>query len=207
MIDPVVWGDRVVWHGWNVPNMPWDESCLVGLATDDERAEVKVLGGAPGLQLQQPRTDATCSRLGWVDDSTGWLNVTVVDGESSSIRRANESFEHALPSWGEGQRSWCFNSDATVVAFVRNEKGFGRLCTFDLATGEVVDRAKAVHGQLSWVGDTLVALRTGGKTPTQIVAYDTAHPNDDGSWPRRTLVIGSTVDWTDHPALVEPTLL
>jgi len=94
-----------------------------------------------------------------------------------------------------------------VVAFVRNENGFGRLCTFDLDTGEIVDRAKAVHGQLSWVGDTLVALRTGGKTPTQIVVYDTSDSSADGAWPRRTLAIGSNVDWSDHPALVEPTLL
>jgi dipeptidyl aminopeptidase/acylaminoacyl peptidase len=64
-----------------------------------------------------------------------------------------------------------------------------------------------VHGQLSWVGDTLVAIRTGGKTPPQVVAYDTTLNDVDHSWPRRTLLIGPTVNWADHPALVEPQLL
>ena len=197
--DPCWWNGRPVWQAWRVPDMPWDESRLVGVDGD----RVTEFGGAPGVQIQQPRTDATCSRLGWVDDSTGWLNVTVVDGATGSIRRANESFEHASPSWGEGQRSWCFNDDGTVVAFTRNERGFGRLCTLDLDTGVITDRAKAVHGQLSWVGDTLVALRTGGKTPTQIVVYDTS----GADWTRRTLVLGTPVDWDGHRALVEPELL
>jgi dipeptidyl aminopeptidase/acylaminoacyl peptidase len=120
--------------------------------------------------------------------------------------RANETFEHGTPTWGDGQSSWCFSSDGTRIAFVRNEDGFGRLCTLELSTGTIREHAKAVHGQLSWVGNTLVALRTGGKTPTQVVAYDTTQI-DDASWPRQTLLIGARFDWTDHPALVEPNLL
>jgi dipeptidyl aminopeptidase/acylaminoacyl peptidase len=90
---------------------------------------------------------------------------------------------------------------------VRNEGGFGRLCTLDIATRTIREHAKAIHGQLSWVGDTLIAIRTGGKTPPQVVAYDTTLNEDDHSWPRRTLLIGPTTNWANHPALVEPQLL
>ena len=61
--------------------------------------------------------------------------------------------------------------------------------------------AKAVHGQLDWRGEHVVAVRTGGRTPTQVVAYDTA------TWARRTLAVGAHVGWDDHPALVEPALV
>ncbi|MFZ9156604.1 MAG: S9 family peptidase [Ilumatobacteraceae bacterium] len=191
--DPVWWNGQPLWIGWNPPHMPWDETELVGPSG--------VLGGAPGLQIQQPRTDVMGERLGWLDDSTGWLNVTVVG--ANGMVRAGESREHGLPSWGERQRSWCFDSTGERVAFVRNEDGFGRLCTMYIENGQIIEHAKAVHGQLSWVGDTLVAIRTGGKTPTQIVAYDT-RTND---WSRRTLAVGPSHEWEGHPSLVEPELL
>jgi dipeptidyl aminopeptidase/acylaminoacyl peptidase len=161
-----------------------------------------VIAQHPNRQHQQPQTDASGRHFAWLDDSSGWLNVATQLGV-----RANELFEHGSPTWGDRQRSWCFNSDATRIAFIRNEGGFGRLCTLDIASGTIREHAKAVHGQLSWVGDTLIAIRTGGKTPSQVVAYDTTLNDDDHSWPRRTLLIGPTTNWADHPALVEPQLL
>jgi len=193
VLDPVWFQGSPVWQAWNPPNMAWDESVI--MSTNG------VIAQHPNRQHQQPQTDATGQHLAWLDDSSGWLNVATQLGV-----RANETFEHGSPTWGDRQRSWCFNSDATRIAFVRNEGGFGRLCTLDIASGTIREHAKAIHGQLSWVGNTLVALRTGGKTPTQVVAYDTAQI-DDSSWPRQTLLIGARFDWTDHPALVEPQLL
>lgn len=188
VIDPVVWNGRVVWHGWNAPNMPWDESAIV--------SEKGTVVSVPRRRVQQPDTTSDGRRLGWLDDASGWLNVTTSDG-----RRVSESFEHGGPPWGERLRSWCWSPDGTTIAFVRNEDGFGRLCTFDAATGRVDERAKAIHGQLSWRGDRLAAIRTGGKTPTQVVVYDT------GDWSRRTVLVGPSHDWNDHPSLVEPELI
>ena len=191
VLDPVWFQGVPVWQAWNTPNMPWDHSVIMstnGVVSDNN------------CQHQQPRTNALGNQLAWLDDSSDWLNVATQSGV-----RANETFEHGTPTWGDGQRSWCFNSDGTRIAFVRNEDGFGRLCTLEMSTGTIREHAKAVHGQLSWVGNTLVALRTGGKTPTQVVAYDTAQI-DDASLPRRTLMTGTKFDWTDHPALVEPQL-
>lgn len=188
VIDPVVWKGRVVWHAWSSPHMPWDESVIA--------SEGGVLVAASRRRVQQPDSTPDGRRLGWLDDASGWLNVTTADG-----RRVSESFEHGGPPWGERLRSWCWSPDGSRLAFVRNEGGFGRLCTYDVASGHVEERAKAIHGQLSWRGDRLAAIRTGGKTPTQVVVYDT----DD--WSRRSLLVGPSFDWNDHPSLVEPELI
>jgi len=194
VLDPMWFQGSPVWQAWNPPHMPWDESVI--MSTNG------VLAQHAHRQHQQPQTDASGQHLAWLDDSSGWLNVATHSGT-----RANEPFEHGSPTWGDRQRSWCFNSDATRIAFIRNEGGFGRLCTLDIANGTIREHAKAVHGQLSWVGDTLVAIRTGGKTPPQVVAYDTTMNDDDHSWSRRTLLIGPATNWADHPALVEPQLM
>ena len=188
VIDPIVWNGRVVWHGWNPPNMPWDSSELV--------TERGVVSGGDGRRVQQPDTTPDGRRLGWLDDASGWLNVTTSDG-----RRVDESFEHGGPPWGERLRSWCWSPDGSRLAFVRNEDGFGRLCTVDPSSATIDERAKAIHGQLTWRGSRLAAVRTGGRTPTQIVVYDT----DD--WTRRTIAVGPSFDWSDHSALVEPELV
>ncbi len=188
VIDPIVWNGRVVWHGWNPPNMPWDSSELV--------TERGVVSGGDGRRVQQPDTTPDGRRLGWLDDASGWLNVTTSDG-----RRVDESFEHGGPPWGERLRSWCWSPDGSRLAFVRNEDGFGRLCTVDPSWATIDERAKAIHGQLTWRGSRLAAVRTGGRTPTQIVVYDT----DD--WTRRTIAVGPSFDWSDHSALVEPELV
>jgi len=190
VIDPVWWKDQFVWHAWTPPDMPWNQSCLAG--------ERDLVRGQDSAQFQQPQVSLDGTLLGWLDDASGWLNV-VVDGEG----RVDEVFEHGGPTWGERQRSWCFDDSGRRVAFVRNENGFGRLCTFDFDTGCTEEKAKAVHGQLSWRGDSLAAIRTGGKTPTQIVVYDTREPE----WKRTVVEIGTSFDWSRSDALVEPDLL
>ena len=73
-----------------------------------------------------------------------------------------------------GQRSYAVAPDGDRVAFTRNEHGFGRLCVADVRTGDVTEIARGVHGQLTWVGDRLAAIRSGARTPTQVVVYDTS---------------------------------
>ena len=190
VIDPVWWKNRFMWHAWSPPHMPWNESCLA-----DERGQVH---NRPSTQYQQPQVNRDGTQLGWLDDASGWLNV-VVEGRG----RIEEVFEHGGPAWGERQRSWCFDDSGRRIAFVRNENGFGRLCTFDFGTGRLEEKAKAVHGQLSWRGDSLAAIRTGGKTPTQIVLYDTSKDE----WDRTVVETGPTFDWSRSSALVEPEIL
>lgn len=199
--DPV-WspdGQALAWVAWNVPAMPWDAAVIAVRRPWDVGPIERI--DANHMQMQQPRFHPD-GRLGFLCDATGWLNLWLAGHPA-----VTEDFEHGAPLWGPGQRSFAWSPDGRDVAFSRNEGGFGRLCIAGVPTaaepaaGGVRDVAKAVHGQLGWVGGTIVALRTGGRTPTQVVAYDVTTSE------RRSLAVGAYAGWEDHPALVEPELL
>jgi len=196
-LDPWVMPDgSVEWLAWDVPDMPWDRSRVERAWLDGTPLEARHPDGA----VQQPRSVRDGRELS-VRDDRGWLNLWL-DGAPL----VEEPFEHAGPTWGPGQRSFAPSPDGTHVAFTRNEKGFGRLCVVEIATGRVRDVARGVHGQLSWEGDRLTALRTGARTPTQVVLYSTA---EGEGWPRTTVAIGAGADWRprDLAELVEPVLV
>jgi dipeptidyl aminopeptidase/acylaminoacyl peptidase len=193
--DPDVSADseRVAWVGWSPPSMPWDTAQVV-IARADPAVLERERRGLPDASVQQPRW-CTDGSLACVHDASGWLNVHIGD---ESV--AAESAEHAGPTWGMGQHSYAVSPDGSRVAFARNEDGFGRLCVADRGSGRVREVARGVHGQLRWVGESLVALRTGARTPTQVVVYETA------TWRRDILAVGPTAGW-DHVELPEPELV
>lgn len=169
---------------WTRPEMAWTTSGMVGRPEN------------PGVSVQQPRSNGGAG--GWVSDGTGAWNL-VVDGVT-----IDDACEHGGPVWGPGLRTWCANDEGTHVAFTRNEGGFGSLWVADLRTGARVMVGRAVHGCVSWHGDTLAALRTGARTPKQIVMYSMADP----SAPVRTRVVDvSDPAWRRFDdELVEPTV-
>ncbi|MDO8389363.1 MAG: prolyl oligopeptidase family serine peptidase [Actinomycetota bacterium] len=188
VLDPWVAPDGSVrWMAWDVPDMPWDHSRIVIATSGAELREERPVGC-----VQQPRVlpDGTpvCVR-----DDTGWANVWL-----GAAPLLTEPVEHAGPTWGAGQRSYAWSPDAAEIAFTRNEQGFGRLCVVDVAGGAVREVARGVHGQLSWEGHRLAALRTGAGTPTQVVVYDTR------TWERSVVAVGPSADWQPTD-LVEPT--
>jgi len=182
--DPVVSpsSTTVAWQAWSAPSMPWDDAVVVTAEVRHDEV-VRTRWRPGGGAAQQPRFlhdgSAVC-----VHDGSGWLNVSTGDRPI-----APELFEHAGPTWGMGQRSFAESPDGSRLAFTRNERGFGRLCVADIETGVVREIGRGVHGQLSWRGDRLVALRSGARTPTQVVSYDTI------TWDRTVLVIGPVGGW------------
>jgi dipeptidyl aminopeptidase/acylaminoacyl peptidase len=96
-----------------------------------------------------------------------------------------------------GQRTFVVSPDSSRVAFTRNEAGFGSLCVIDIASRQVQEVGRGVHGQLSWQAGRLAALRSGARTPTQIVVYD------DETWERSVVAVGPLSGWENLP-LVEP---
>ena len=183
-------GNGVAWQAWNVPDMPWDSSRVERLTLDGAGVEPWQPAGA----VQQPRfvPDGTLICL---CDERGWLNVWLDDSPL-----VEEPFEHGGPAWGMGQRSFVASPDGHRVAFTRNEAGFGRLCVVDLESRQVTEVARGVHGQLSWHGGRLAALRSGARTPTQVVVYD------DTTWQRKVVAVGPLSGWEELP-LAEPELV
>lgn len=186
-LDPVVTGSgsetRVIWQGWSVPDMPWDRSDLVSVTLAGDPISTR----GTGYQVQQPSPLAD-GRLLSLRDDTGWLNLWLDDEVL-----IEEQFEHGGPTWGPGQRSFAVSPDGTMVAFTRNEDGFGRLCVLNLDSREVHDVARGVHGQLHWAPGVLTALRSGARTPTQVVAYSTT--GQPSSWERTVLAVGPAAGW------------
>ena len=193
MVDPE-WapgGEELRWQQWSVPHMAWDESSIGWRASADGAIGAT---GAADRQMQQPRFAVDGSH--WcVRDDAGWLNVWRGDRPVLA-----EAAEHAGPTWGPGQRTYCPSPDGSQVAIARNEGGFGRLVVVDIATGGVRQLGRGVHGQVDWRGGFVTALRSGGRTPTQIVAYDAATAE------RRVLAYGPVAGFDDDN-LVEPELV
>lgn len=194
--DPFVapCSSSVVWQAWNVPDMPWDRARVqrltyAGMVLDE---------GVPLHSVQQPRQAPDGTGI-MVRDDTGWLNVWL--GDEPLVP---EPFEHAGPTWGLGQRSFAVSPDGAWVAFTRNEGGFGRLCVVEVATRSVTEVGRGVHGQLSWEGDRLAALRTGARTPTEVVVHDVRDPARPVA--RTTVAVGPTTVW-DRSAIAEPELI
>jgi dipeptidyl aminopeptidase/acylaminoacyl peptidase len=195
-------GRLVAWHEWDVPAMPWDAS-RIAVAPADGTGSPATLAGGDGVSTGQPRFSPDGSRLGFLSDAAGWLNVwsAAPDG-SDAAPVLDEPCEHGDPAWGPGQRSWAWSPDGRSVAVCRNERGFGALDVVDAAgggrTGGVPCRVgRGVHGGLSWVGGTLAAVRSGARTPTQVVAYDLAGGD-------RRLLARGPVGGFEEAGLVEP---
>ncbi len=188
-------GDEIRFHTWDRPHMPWTQS------------RIHPAGDVAGRAVQQPRFSADGRGFGFIDDSRGLNNVRLVaDDIVNDDTMIDDDCEHGGPTWGPGQRTWCFNTDATKVAYTRNEDGFGSLWVYDRITKERHRIGRAVHGCLSWHGNTLAALRSGARTPQQVVAYDVSDPSS----PQRTVIAqGGHEEWSSPEIadeLVEPTL-
>ena len=161
--DVAEWNGQPIFHAWNRPHMPWTVSRIT---SDHDNALVS----KANVAVQQARTSRDGKSFGYISDKNGVLNLTVFrDGKEIVIE---DVCEHAGPSWGSGNRTWCFNTDASIVAYTRNEDGYGSLWVHSLQEGVSKRVGKAVHGCVSWEGDTLAALRSGAKTPPELVRYD-----------------------------------
>ena len=174
LVDAAWHGGSATCHQWSRPEMAWTSSAIRGVTS------------GPGVAVQQPRGSLHHDAFGWVTDANGVANVLVeADGIVGEDVVIEDECEHGGPVWGPGQRTWCFNSDGTKVAYTRNESGFGSLWVYDRLTQERHMVARAVHGCLSWNGNTLAAIRSGARTPQQLVAYDLSDIED----PVRTLSV------------------
>ncbi len=191
VVDPT-WGEGgrvVLWHEWDDTTMPWDDSRIMA-APADGGAPPTVVAGGPGVSVAQPRCSPDGSLVAFLSDANGWLNLWVgaVDGSWQRPVLA-EAHEHGRPTWGPGIRTFAWAPDASGFALARDEDGFGSLWLIgpDGHESEQRQLGRAVHGGIDWVGEHVVAIRSGARTPTQLVTYRVAEGDDSA---RRVLAVG-----------------
>ena len=163
-------GRQVAWQEWDVPAMPWDDSRIVVAPSDGTGTPAAVAVPGPAA-VAQPRF-APDGRLGFLCDAGGWLNLWETSPEGGARPLVEEAAEHGGPSWGPGARTFAWSPDGRQVALCRNESGFGRLVVVDRATGGTRDLDRGVFTGLCWAGERVAALRSGGRTPDQVVLLD-----------------------------------
>lgn len=171
-------GRRVVWHEWDFPNMPWDGSrvamaSLDGLTPDEP---FRTIAGDDDTSVGQPRFSPDGSRLAWISDATGFDNVWVGtwDGKRAGPA-AEEDHDHALPTWGPGQRSFAWSPDGKTIATCRNDHGFGRLAILPTGRGRPREVASGWFMALDWSPRGLVAVRTTASVPDEVAIVDTGN--------------------------------
>lgn len=168
-------GERVVWHEWNFPDMPWDGSMIALAGVDGIRpaAEVRTVAGGDGVSVGQPRYSPDGSRLAWISDETGFENVWVGDWDGGHASPAvKESHDHALPTWGPGQRSFSWSPDGRSLAVCRNEDGFGRLVVLPVGRGRAREVTSGWYVALEWSPRGLVAVRSDWDVPDEVTVVD-----------------------------------
>ena len=123
---------HLAWHEWDLPAMPWEASRIAfAEVADDGRATAPrvIAGGARArVGVGQPRWSPDGRRLAYVTDADGPTQIVVAGaaGSRPTVLRA-EPYDHAPASWSPGLRTFAWSPDGNAIAYVRNERGFGRL--------------------------------------------------------------------------------
>lgn len=168
-------GDQIAWHEWSLPYMAWQRSQIAYLnleADGDEGQEIVVCAGGDSF-VAQPRFSPDGRSLGFLTEVGGYLRLWLADLSGWSARLVvDEKLEHGGAPWGNGNRTFDFSPDGRRIYFSRNEAGHGRLVRADMETSEVSDLAKAHHFGLKASKGSVVAVRSGARTPNTVVRYD-----------------------------------
>ena len=170
-------GTRLAFLGWDLPDMPWDQSALyvVSVRADGSAGRAQRIAGGDGIAAMQPEW-LDDSRLLFLSDETGFGNIMVWDGTATRpLTRLKAELD--APMWNLGPRTFVVSGKARLVASgdvddkpslvivtdlsARRPKveirpvaaaSIGALSTYDggIATG--IGRAKAVGALVAFPG-------------------------------------------------------
>ena len=200
-------GTTLVWHAWDLPAMPFQSSRIEQCTfTDGEPGSVVAVAGGPGMAVAQPRFSPDGSHLAWCSDHDGVMRLHVRELASGRERTLPTNGEHAPPTWGPGMRTYAWAPTGNTIALNTNIDGFGSLRIVDVEGDfEPTAIARAWHLGIDWSFHGIIAVRSGAKTPRQLVHYldpDPVRGVQGRREPERTVVaLGSPGGFRD---LVEP---
>ncbi len=203
-------GGTVAWQEWDVPAMPWDDSRIMVASSDGAGRPVAVALGTEPMAVSQPRFAPGGAALAFLCDAGGWLNVWRANADGSDARPlVDEAAEHGGASWGPGQRSYAWSPDGRQLALCRNESGFGRLCVVSSEPDgtDIRELDRGVYTGLTWVGDRVCGLRSGARTPDQVVALSVGDAGPEPAPARRATLARGPVAGFEAAGLVEPELV
>jgi dipeptidyl aminopeptidase/acylaminoacyl peptidase len=176
-------GDRLAWVAWHHPHMPWEGSLLqMGTVQADATGRVclvdtQTLAGSDTVGIFQPTFSPDGRFLAYISNQSGWEDLYLYDLQTHTHRcLLHEQGDLGQPAWLQGMRTFGFGHNAHRLYYVRNDQGFRRLWSCDLASGACHDRHAGLEAYTSLdqptpspAQDVLACIASGATQPPRII--------------------------------------
>jgi len=132
-------GTQLAWVKYDMPNMPWDATCLSLLTfTPDGAHRLEILDGdSQTYAITQPVFSPDGKTLAYLSDETGFSHVTLLDLETRQRRVVtSDAAEYSGPAWVAGLRYVAWLPDSRHILIRRSENALHTLWLLDTQTGQ-----------------------------------------------------------------------
>jgi len=161
-------GRQLAWMAWNIPNMPWDNTCIY---VADFNAESGMIEGEPRLVAGgDTSNECACSPvwsvtgdLYFMTDKSGFWNLHKMTQGSDHIASVwTVEKDCAGPMWSLGSRSYLIlpNGDALVVALLGKN---GQLAYVSASSSSSSSSAQYLDLDANEIGFPMAISHTGDK--------------------------------------------
>lgn len=173
----------VVWHEWDVPDMPWDGGRirLAPPGVGDGDVAVHTVDGGDGVAVAEPRFSPDGRRLAWIVERDDRRGVWCADVDDVTVGTPRPLFvpddtEVGGPAWGPGIRSFAWSPDGDAVLVAARRDGADTLHVVDVDTAQARPvpgpAAPGVARWLSWEGRFAACVWADPTTPPQVRVFD-----------------------------------
>jgi dipeptidyl aminopeptidase/acylaminoacyl peptidase len=109
-------GSRLAFLGWDLPDMPWDQSALyvAAMKSDGSLGRPQRIAGGSGVAAMQPAWLGD-GRLAFLTDESGFGNLALWDGETTRLLTRLKA-ELGAPMWNLGHRTFVVDGADSITA-------------------------------------------------------------------------------------------